>query len=67
MRAGTVLDGRYELVQRIGAGGFGQVWEAYDPKIDRWVAVKILTWDGSPDSTRQAARFAREAAVAGGR
>ncbi|MFD4905218.1 protein kinase domain-containing protein [Kitasatospora purpeofusca] len=66
MRAGTVLDGRYELVERIGAGGFGQVWEAYDPKIDRWVAVKILTWDDSPDNTRQAARFAREAAVAGG-
>ncbi|MFC8448951.1 protein kinase [Kitasatospora sp. NPDC057223] len=66
MRAGTVLDGRYELGERIGAGGFGQVWEAYDPKIDRWVAVKILTGDGSADGHRQAARFAREAAVAGG-
>ncbi|MFJ5122977.1 protein kinase [Kitasatospora sp. NPDC088548] len=66
MQAGTVLDGRYELVERIGAGGFGQVWEAYDPKVDRWVAVKVLTADGSPDSSRQVARFAREAAVAGG-
>ncbi|MFI5649279.1 protein kinase [Kitasatospora sp. NPDC051705] len=61
-----MLDGRYELVERIGAGGFGQVWEAYDPKVDRWVAVKVLAADGSPDSSRQVARFAREAAVAGG-
>ncbi|MDX3233802.1 hypothetical protein PV419_51475, partial [Streptomyces sp. ME19-01-6] len=30
------------------------------------VAVKILTGDGSADSNRQVARFAREAAVAGG-
>lgn len=61
-----MLDGRYELGERIGAGGFGQVWEAYDPKVDRWVAVKVLTSDGSPDSSQQVARFAREAAVAGG-
>ncbi|MFD3719872.1 protein kinase [Streptomyces sp. NPDC058674] len=64
MRAGTVLDGRYRLIEPIGAGGFGQVWKAHDPKIDRMVAVKILTGDNSTDN-RQVARFAREAAVAG--
>lgn len=64
MQEGTVLDGRYRLIQPIGAGGFGQVWAAHDPKIDRLVAVKVLTGDAS--SSRQAARFAREAAVAGG-
>ncbi|MEV0537991.1 protein kinase [Kitasatospora sp. NPDC050463] len=62
MQSGTVLDGRYELVERIGAGGFGQVWKAYDPKIDRWVAVKILI----TDDASQSARFTREATVAGG-
>ncbi len=66
MQEGTVLDGRYRLIQPIGAGGFGQVWKAHDPKVDRLVAVKILSEDGSADSDRQVARFAREAAVAGG-
>ncbi|MGZ0200544.1 protein kinase domain-containing protein [Streptomyces sp. RM1] len=64
MREGTVLDGRYRLIEAIGAGGFGQVWAAHDPKIDRLVAVKVLTGDAG--SSRQVARFAREAAVAGG-
>ena len=66
MQAGAVLDGRYRLIEPIGAGGFGQVWKAHDPKVDRLVAVKVLTGDGSADNDRQVARFAREAAVAGG-
>lgn len=66
MRAGTVLDGRYRLIEPVGAGGFGQVWQAHDPKVDRLVAVKVLTGDGNADHDRQVARFAREAAVAGG-
>lgn len=66
MQEGTVLDGRYRLIEAIGTGGFGQVWKAHDPKIDRLVAVKVLTGDGSTDNDRQVARFAREAAVAGG-
>jgi eukaryotic-like serine/threonine-protein kinase len=66
VRSGTVLDGRYRLIEPIGAGGFGQVWKAHDPKIDRLVAVKVLTGDGSTGTDRQVARFAREAAVAGG-
>lgn len=66
MQAGTVLDGRYRLIEPVGAGGFGQVWRAHDPRVDRLVAVKVLTSDGSADHDRQVARFAREAAVAGG-
>ncbi|MEW1551869.1 protein kinase domain-containing protein [Streptomyces tsukubensis] len=68
MRAGTVLDGRYRLTGPIGAGGFGEVWEAHDPKIDRLVAVKLVAGagEGGADSDRRVARFAREAAVAGG-
>jgi hypothetical protein len=46
-RQGPVLDGRYRLIEPIGAGGFGQVWKAHDPKVDRQVAVKVLTGDGS--------------------
>ncbi|MFH9090505.1 protein kinase [Streptomyces sp. NPDC017673] len=66
MQAGAVLDGRYRLIEPIGAGGFGQVWKAHDPKVDRLVAVKVLAGDGGADHDRQVARFAREAAVAGG-
>ncbi|NEB51936.1 protein kinase [Streptomyces griseus] len=61
-----MLDERYRLIQPIGAGGSGQVWKAHDPKVDRHVAVKVLTDDASGDHERQVARFAREAAVAGG-
>ncbi|WP_229900812.1 protein kinase domain-containing protein [Streptomyces capoamus] len=61
-----MLDGRYRLIEPIGAGAFGQVWKAHDPKVDRLVAVKVLTGDGSADNEWQVARFAREAAVAGG-
>lgn len=48
-----MLDGRYQLIEAIGAGGFGQVWAAHDPKIDRLVAVKVLTGDAG--SSRQVA------------
>ncbi len=33
--------GRYRLRQRIGCGGFGEVWIAYDPTLRRMVATKI--------------------------
>ncbi|MCQ4206436.1 protein kinase domain-containing protein [Streptomyces longispororuber] len=64
MRAGDVLEGRYELVTPLGAGGFGEVWKARDPRVDRHVAVKILHRERG-ESSQEAARFAREAAAAG--
>jgi serine/threonine protein kinase len=33
--------GRFELVERIGVGGFGSVWKARDKELDRTVAIKI--------------------------
>lgn len=38
-----VLGQRYELTGRIGNGGMGSVWRAYDRILDRTVAVKQLT------------------------
>ena len=54
--------GPYELVGRVGAGGMGEVWKARDPKLDRFVAIKILpeTFMAEPD---RVARFEREAQV----
>ncbi len=40
VRGSTV--GRYVLLDRIGAGGVGEVYSAYDPELDRKVAIKLL-------------------------
>jgi WD40 repeat protein/ribosomal protein S27E len=38
--AGACL-GRFELLERIGEGGFGAVWRARDTQLDRQVAIKV--------------------------
>ncbi|MEV4433927.1 serine/threonine-protein kinase [Streptomyces sp. NPDC049585] len=67
MEAGDVLDGRYRLVGALGRGGFGEVWKAFDERMLRHVAIKVLGPDeGGTDSSRAAARFWQEAVMAGG-
>ena len=34
--------GRYVILRRVGGGGMGDVYAAYDPELDRRVAVKVL-------------------------
>ncbi|MEM6993905.1 MAG: serine/threonine-protein kinase [Myxococcota bacterium] len=52
------LLGRYVLLDRIGVGGMGSVYAAYDPELDRRVALKLLK-SGASDTGR--ARLIREA------
>ena len=52
--------GPYQIVGRLGAGGMGEVYRARDPRLDRSVAVKVLTSSrGSPPEELE--RFEREA------
>ncbi|MFE7492274.1 protein kinase, partial [Kitasatospora sp. NPDC057541] len=61
---GDVLDGRYQLVERLGQGGFGVVWRAFDTRMRRPVAVKVINHRGE-DQQKAALRFVREACAAG--
>ena len=62
--------GRYLLLERLGAGGFGVVWRAHDQLLDREVAVKMIPLPAGEDrerATREAlaaARLAHPAIVA---
>ena len=52
--------GRYRLERRLGAGGFGVVWLAWDEKLEREVAVKAIPRED--DSGERVEREARAAA-----
>jgi eukaryotic-like serine/threonine-protein kinase len=64
LRDGAKL-GRYVILARVGSGGMGVVFSAYDPELDRKVAIKLLR--GSPGGSgpkelaEQRARLLREA------
>ncbi len=55
--------GPYELQEEIGRGGMSRVYRAYDPTMDREVAVKILTANIADDEEYQR-RFRREITTA---
>lgn len=57
---GAVYAGRYEILERIGAGGMGEVYRAIDKNLGRHVAIKILPAAFAEDKERMA-RFEREA------
>jgi eukaryotic-like serine/threonine-protein kinase len=54
--------GKYELRERLGRGGIAEVWKAFDPQLERYVAIKVLHADLQADPEFNT-RFTREAKV----
>jgi serine/threonine-protein kinase len=50
---------RYEIVERLGQGGMGDLYLGRDPMLDRFVAIKMLKAGSTADDLRE--RFSREA------
>lgn len=57
--------GRYQILERLGKGAMATVYKAYDPGIDRTLAIKFLNPDLCVEE-EQRTRFLREAKAAGG-
>ncbi|HAH05186.1 MAG TPA: hypothetical protein DCM05_01475 [Elusimicrobia bacterium] len=60
--ASGALKGQYEIRREIGRGGMGLVYEAYDKKLDRKVAIKVLR-DGLLSDPSERERFLAEARI----
>jgi serine/threonine protein kinase len=56
--------GPYEILALLGAGGMGEVYKGRDTRLDRTVAIKVLTEEGCADAETKA-RFLQEARMAG--
>ncbi len=55
----TFIEDRYQVIEKIAQGGFGEVYRAHDTKMDRHVAIKVprQSWLEEPDF---AERYRRE-------
>jgi len=61
LKKGDTL-GRYLVLEQLGAGAMGVVYAAYDPELDRKIAIKVLRpQEGKGDRTRRQERLVREA------
>ncbi|WP_156155958.1 Stk1 family PASTA domain-containing Ser/Thr kinase [Demequina phytophila] len=63
---GRVIDGRYEVRERVAAGGMATVYLAFDRRLERDVALKVMHrhLEVDPNSREFVARFRREAKAA---
>lgn len=60
LRSGELIGSRYRLEGVAGAGGMATVWRAYDERLQRTVAIKVIS-DDLATNPAALARFAREA------
>ncbi|WP_158850209.1 serine/threonine-protein kinase [Saccharothrix deserti] len=64
MDEGRLVAGRYRLRRRVGAGAMGVVWQAFDERLDRVVALKQLVVPDGADPVEAVGRAAREGRIA---
>lgn len=65
LKEGIFLGKRYEILERIGAGGMADVYKSKDHKLNRYVAVKVLKSDYRSDEVF-IQKFVSEAQAAAG-
>src|SRR5579872_6314139 len=53
---------KYRIDSELGRGGFGRVYQAFDPDVHRAVAIKVLTAESDPEILQ---RFQAEIGVTG--
>ncbi|WP_394823936.1 protein kinase domain-containing protein [Pendulispora albinea] len=71
LRPGETFADRYHLEERVGSGGMGELFRAFDTRLQRRVALKVLRRDGSAGTgqggttlSEPSARILREARAA---
>lgn len=57
---GNMLDGKYQIERKIGAGGFAAVYRGRHVALEREVAIKLLRPDLTTEPDKQLERFRRE-------
>lgn len=62
---GTMLQDRYEILEKIGSGGMSDVYKAKCHKLNRLVAIKVLKSEFTSDATF-VSKFKMEAQAAAG-
>lgn len=65
IKLGMLLGDRYEVIEKVGAGGMSDVYKAKDHKLNRFVAVKVLKSEFSENSNF-VSKFIVEAQAAAG-
>src|SRR5262245_36291287 len=59
IKAGQIIAGRYKILAELGSGGMGEVYRAFDERLSREVAVKILP-DRVQSDEKALSRFDKE-------